>query len=143
MEPAELRYPVRVTQPVAWGEMDAFGHVNNAVYLRWFESARIAYFAQVGVAVSADDGSPWRPILARATVDFRKAIVWPDEVTIEAAVARFGNTSFTMLYRAHSRAQGLAAEGEAIVVLLDPATGQKVPVPQALRAAVEALQARG
>jgi acyl-CoA thioester hydrolase len=141
MEPADLRYPVRVTQPVAWGEMDAFGHVNNAVYLRWFESARIAYFAQVGVAVAAAD-TRWRPILARATVDFRRAIVWPDEVTLEAAVARFGNTSFTMLYRAHSRAQGLAAEGEAIVVLLDPATGQKVSVPPALRSAVEALQAR-
>jgi acyl-CoA thioester hydrolase len=143
MEPADLRYPVRITQPVAWGEMDAFGHVNNAVYLRWFESARIAYFAQVGVAVTAADSSPWRPILARATVDFRKAIVWPDEVTIEAAVSRFGNTSFTMLYRAHSGALGLAAEGEAIVVLLNPSTGQKVPVPPALREAVEALQAGG
>lgn len=142
MEPSALRYPVRLTLQVAWGEMDAFGHVNNAVYLRWFESARITYFREVGVAVAASDGGLLRPILARATVDFRKPITWPDEVTVEAGVARFGNTSFTMLYRAHSRAQGLSAEGEAVVVLLDPSTGQKAPVPQALRAAVDALQGR-
>ena len=41
-------FPVRLEIPVAWGEMDAMGHVNNIVYLRWFECARIAYFERVG-----------------------------------------------------------------------------------------------
>ena len=39
--------PVSVQIPVAWGDMDAFGHVNNTVYLRWFETARIAFFRAV------------------------------------------------------------------------------------------------
>lgn len=133
-------FPVKVEHRVAWGEMDAFGHVNNANYLRWFESARIAYFERVAVSVGAKDASPWIPILGRATVDFRKPVSYPDTVTVEASVVKFGTTSFTMAYRAVSAALGLAAEGEAIVVLLDPATGAKTPIPAELRAAIEQLE---
>jgi acyl-CoA thioester hydrolase len=135
----ELRYPVRIEHVVAWGEMDAFGHVNNTNYLRWFESARIAYFEAVAISLGAGDQRPWVPILARATIDFRKPVSFPDTVSVEAAVSRFGTTSFTMAYRAVSQKLGLAAEGEAVVVLLDP-QGQKTPVPPSLREAIERLQ---
>jgi acyl-CoA thioester hydrolase len=133
------RFPVKLEHRVAWGEMDAFGHVNNANYLRWFESARIAYFEKVAVSTRAQDASPWVPILARATVDFRKPVTYPDTVTLEATVTKFGNTSFTMAYRATSATLGLVAEGEGVVVVLD-ASGQKVPLPEALRRAIEALE---
>jgi acyl-CoA thioester hydrolase len=133
-------FPVSLTLPVQWGEMDAFGHVNNTVYLRWFESARIAYFARVAVPQTLSDAGP-RPILGRATVDFRSPVKFPDTVTVEANVSKLGTTSFTMRYRATSQAQGkLVAEGDAIVVMVDEQTGQKTPLPVALRAAIEALQ---
>lgn len=132
-------FPVKWEHHVAWGEMDAFGHVNNANYLRWFESARIAYFEKIQMSVGAKDSSPWIPILARATVDFRKPVTYPDLVIIEASVVKLGNTSFTMNYRAVSAALGLAAEGEAIVVLLD-AAGLKMALPDELRRAIEALE---
>ncbi|MFZ5444687.1 MAG: acyl-CoA thioesterase [Myxococcota bacterium] len=135
-----MNYPVKIEHRVAWGEMDAFGHVNNANYLRWFESARIAYFEKVAVSIGAKDASPWVPILARATVDFRKPVTYPDTITVGAKVTKFGTTSFTMAYQAVSPSLGVAAEGEAIVVLLDPATGQKTPVPPELRAAIEQLE---
>ena len=135
-------FPVKLEHRVAWGEMDAFGHVNNANYLRWFESARIAYFEKVAVSIGARDASPWVPILARATVDFRKPVSYPDTVTLEATVTKFGNTSFTMAYRAISASLGLAAEGEAVVVLLD-GSGQKLPLPAGLVAAVEQLEEAG
>ena len=133
------RFPVKLEQKVAWGEMDAFGHVNNANYLRWFESARIAYFEKIAMSRGAGDASPWVPILARATVDFRKPVTYPDTITVEATVTKFGNTSFTMAYRATSAALGLVAEGEAIVVVLD-GSGQKRPLPDALKRAVEQLE---
>lgn len=132
-------FPVKLEHRVAWGELDAFGHVNNANYLRWFESARIAYFERVAVSIGAGDSSPWVPILGRASIDFRKPVSYPDTVTLEASVTKFGNTSFTMAYRAVSAALGLAAEGEAIVVLLDGA-GQKVVLPDAFKRAVEVLE---
>jgi acyl-CoA thioester hydrolase len=134
-------FPVKLQHRVAWGEMDAFGHVNNANYLRWFESARIAYFERIAVSISAKDSSTWVPILGRATIDFRKPVAYPDTVTLEATVTKLGNTSFSMAYRAVSEKLGLAAEGEAIVVLLDRA-GQKVPLPDDLRKAVESLEAQ-
>ncbi len=132
-------FPVKLEHRVAWGEMDAFGHVNNANYLRWFESVRIAYFEKIAVSTSAGDASPWVPILARATVDFRKPVTYPDAVTLEATVMKLGNTSFTMGYRATSAALGLAAEGEGIVVVLDGA-GQKLVLPDELRRAIEVLE---
>ncbi len=132
-------FPVKVEHRVAWGEMDAFGHVNNANYLRWFESARIAYFERIKVGISSRDSSAWVPILGRATIDFRKPVSYPDTVTLEATVTKFGNTSFTMAYRAVSPVLGLAAEGEAIVVLLD-ASGSKVPLPEDLKRAIEQLE---
>jgi acyl-CoA thioester hydrolase len=132
-------FPVKLEHRVAWGEMDAFGHVNNANYLRWFESARIAYFEKIAMAVGAKDSSPWVPILGRATVDFRKPVTYPDTVTIEATVTKFGNTSFTMAYRAMSASLGLAAEGEAIVVVID-SSGKKMPLPDELKRAIENLE---
>lgn len=130
---------MKLEHRVAWGEMDAFGHVNNANYLRWFESARIAYFEKIAMSVGTKDSSPWVPILARATIDFRKPVTYPDTVTLEATVTKFGNTSFTMAYRAVSASLGLAAEGEAIVVVLD-ASGQKMALPDALKKTVELLE---
>jgi acyl-CoA thioester hydrolase len=132
-------FPVKLEHRVAWGEMDAFGHVNNANYLRWFESARIAYFEKIAMSRSPQDGSPWVPILARATVDFRKPVTYPDTLTLEATVTKFGNTSFTMAYRATSASIGLVAEGEGIVVVLDGA-GQKMQLPDALKRAIETLE---
>lgn len=132
-------FPVKLEHRVAWGEMDAFGHVNNANYLRWFESARIAYFEKIAMAVGAKDSSPWVPILGRATIDFRKPVTYPDTVTLEATVTKFGNTSFTMAYRAVSPSLGLAAEGEAIVVVID-GTGKKRPLPEELKRAIEQLE---
>ena len=129
------RWPVEVQLPVLWGDMDAFQHVNNTVYLRWFESARIAYFAKLGL--------PMTPILARATCDYRKAVTFPDHITVRGRVSRVGTTSFTMQYQVQSEKLGLAAEGEGIVVLYDYAKQEKVPIDAALRGRIATLEEHG
>jgi acyl-CoA thioester hydrolase len=126
--------------PVAWGDMDSFQHVNNTVYLRWFETARIAYFVKLGLSTRA--GAPDAgPILARATVDFRQPVTFPDKVKVRARVPKIGTTSFTMQYEVVSAKLGVAAEGEGIVVMFDYAKGTKVPVDDALRARIAKLEA--
>ena len=80
-------WPVSLDVPVAWGDMDAFAHVNNTVYLRWFESARIAYFRAVGV-LDRRESDGVGPILARATIDFRKPVTYPDRIVVSARVPR-------------------------------------------------------
>ena len=142
-EPALGRWPVSVEVPVAWGDMDAFDHVNNTVFLRWFETARIAYFERLGFLDRMEEDGVG-PILARATCDYRLALRYPDLVRVEATVTRLGNTSFVMGYRVFSAEQdALAAEGEGVIVLFDYGTERKAALDDDLRSAIEALEAGG
>ncbi len=136
------KWPVTVELPVQWGDMDAFGHVNNAVYLRWFESARIAYFERAGVMLQMPDLGP---ILARQEIDYRLPLRYPDRLLVSATVSKFGNTSFTMSLRLRSQKheRAIAAESVAVIVLLDYRTGRKVPLPDDLKGRIEALEASG
>jgi acyl-CoA thioester hydrolase len=136
------RWPVSLDVPVAWADMDALGHVNNTVYLRWFESARIAYFSRSGMM--PDGKRPAiGPILARQTCDYRLALAYPDTVRVSTTVTRLGTTSFTMAFRIASEARGgaVAAEGEGIGVWVEYATGRKVALDDALRDAIAAFEA--
>lgn len=134
------RWPVTIELPVQWGDMDAFGHVNNVVYLRWFESARIAYFERAGILL---DMPRTGPILGRQDIDYRIPLVYPDSVRVAATMLKLGNTSFTMGMRLRSKANGraIAAEGESVGVMFDYQRGKKVALSQALREAIEKLEA--
>ena len=135
-----MTWPVEVVLPVQWGDMDAFQHVNNTVFLRWFETARIAYFERVGMSTQAGSTEPG-PILARATVDFRQPVTFPDRITVRARVGGVGNTSFTMIYQAESEKLGVVADGEGVVVMFDYAKGAKVPVSDVMRDRIARLEA--
>ncbi len=98
-------YPVVISVTVQWGDQDAFGHVNNTVYFRWFESARIAYFLRIGLrTLQADErvGS----ILASSSCEYRKSITFPDTVRVGVRVTRIGRTSIGFEHRIVSEAQG-------------------------------------
>jgi len=134
------RYPVSVSIPVAWGEMDAFEHVNNVAVARWVETARVAYFARLGL-MSPRRGGGIGPILARLTIEYRRPLTYPDTVRVDATVRAIGKSSFTMAYRIWSEAQQTeAATGEDVIVVFDYAAGRKAPIDGALRAAVHALE---
>jgi acyl-CoA thioester hydrolase len=133
-------FPVVVHIPVAWGEMDAYQHVNNIVYFRYFETARIHYFQKVGFD-QASHGSVG-PILASTRCRFRFPVTFPDIVSVGARVARMDEDRFTMEYRVVSeRAEKVAAEGEGVIVSYHYDEGRKTEIPAALRAAIEALEA--
>lgn len=133
-------YPVVVEIPVAWGDMDAMGHVNNTVYFRYFETVRIAAFGQLGLGdIAASNGVG--PILHSASCRFRIPLTFPDTVLVGAAVDEIGEDRFVMRYRAVSQQhQAVAAEGESMIVTFDYANGVKAPISAALRAQLVALQ---
>ncbi|HEX5278099.1 MAG TPA: thioesterase family protein [Fluviicoccus sp.] len=127
------RFPVVLTQEVAWGEMDAFGHVNNAVYYRYYESGRIAYLQAVG---ALDDLKSFNPVVAANSCRFLKPVVYPDTLQVGARVAELRGSGFRMEYVLFSRAQAaLVATGEAVVVMVG-ADGRKIPLPPAMRQAI-------
>ena len=133
-------YPVHVTLPVQWGDLDALGHVNNTRYFTWFESARIALFERVGLANTGADLTVG-PLLATTTCDFLRPLHYPDTVVVGARVSRMGNTSFTMEYAVERTAEPgvVVARGSGVIVTVDYRAGVKVRVPQATREAIAAL----
>jgi acyl-CoA thioester hydrolase len=134
-------FPVSVRFAVQWGEMDAFGHVNNARFLTWFESARIAYLSRVGMWGKEPSGVG--PILASAHVDYLRPVLFPAQLEVGARVSHLGRSSFTMEYAVEDAESGVAyARGSSAIVTLEYPAYRKVPVPEALRAAIEALEGR-
>lgn len=135
-----MEYPVTVEFPISWGEMDAFGHVNNARFITWFESARIAYFLAVGLP--AERRGPVAPILAAIHCDYLEPVVFPARLVVGARATKIGNTSFTLDHAVWPVGEPghLLARGSSVVVLLNYATGEKVRIPEETRAAIAELQ---
>ncbi len=134
-------HPVVIALPVQWGDQDAFGHVNNTVYFRWFESSRIAYGDRMGLTRLYDDRKIG-PILAAISCNYRRQLKHPDTVHIGARVARIGRSSLTMEHRIVSAAlQTVVADGSSTIVTFDYAANRPVPVPDDLRKVVEHLEA--
>jgi len=133
-------YPVVVDIPVAWGEMDAYGHVNNIGYFRYFETARMAYFEKLA---SPDfvNRNPLGPILASTSCRFRAPLAFPDRISVGARVARVDEDRFVMFYAVYShRLQKLAAEGEGTIVCFDYRENRKAPLPAELKQKISALE---
>jgi len=125
--------------PVIWADQDAMGHVNNTVFLRWFESARIAYLERLDL-LHDPDRSSIAPILASVTCDFRQQVRYPDTVLIGASVERIGNSSLTVRHRVTSRSTGqVVAEGQSVMVLFDYEAQRSVPISTKLRSAIGEL----
>jgi acyl-CoA thioester hydrolase len=122
--------------PIAWGDMDAFGHANNTVFFRLFESARMAYLDRVGF--NGEDGGHG-PILASTHCRFRRPLVYRDQVRVGARVTDVGDDRFTMEYLILNQRGQVAADGGGIIVSFDYQKGMKVPVPEAVREAIRAL----
>ena len=139
-DPLLAGFPVLIPIDVAWGEMDAFRHVNNTAFFRYFETARIAYLVRIAFASGPESGAVG-PILASADCRFRRPLAFPDTVEVGARATDIGEDRFTMAYRLVSRRLGeVAAEGGGVVVSYDYATGRKAPIPPAVRANIEALE---
>jgi acyl-CoA thioester hydrolase len=125
---------VSISIPVLWGQMDAFNHVNNVMYLRWFESARIVFFEAADI-IGEMERTGVGPILGRATCDYRIPLTYPDQLTVQTTVTSIGTSSFVMLNRVLSAAHGgaVAAEGEAVIVMVNYKKGGKAPLSDAIR----------
>lgn len=126
-------YPVVIEIPVVWGEMDAFQHVNNVVYFRYFEDARIAYYERLNLLdLMARTGIG--PILAATSCQFRMPLTYPDKVLIGAKVTNIEEDRFTMNHLVVSaRHNKVAAEGDAVIVTFNYNEKEKVPMPDELR----------
>jgi acyl-CoA thioester hydrolase len=136
------KFPVVITLPVQWGDQDLFCHVNNTVYFRWFESARIAYCDRIGLSHLLDV-EPIAPILASISCDYRRQITFPDTVHVGTRVTRIGRSSMELEHTIVSQGRAvIAAEGSSTIVVFDYRANKSQPVPLTIRQTIEALEGR-
>ncbi len=134
-------FPVVIEQDVQWGEMDALNHVNNVVYFRYLENARIAYCRRIdwfGSRVTAGIG----PILASVQARFRKPITFPDHLWIAARVLPpLGSDRFTMEHRIVSqKLDAVTTEAQSVLVSYHYPELRKVPLPEEVRKRIAELE---
>jgi acyl-CoA thioester hydrolase len=132
-------FTIELELSVAWGEQDLFGHVNNIVYFRYFESVRMHYLERIG-ALRSHHEQGIGVILASTTCDFKKPVEWPQRLTVMTGTTQIGNTSFTLIYRIEDEGGTVVAEGTSVQVTYDYNARVKVPIPPAIRKAIEDLQ---
>lgn len=138
--PQVANFPVVVEWDVAWGEMDSYAHVNNVVYFRYFENARIAYFDRIGwSALKLERGLG--PIIASTSARYRKPIRYPDHLLIGARVTEVQTDRITLEHKLVSKQwNAVACEGQVVVVSYDYNVNAKVPIPESIRQAIWELE---
>ena len=130
-------YPVIFEQNVAWGDMDAFGHVNNVQYYRYIESARIAYLMVLNIFEN-----DILTVVASSQCKYLRPVFYPDVLHIGARIEELRNSAFRMHYTLWSQAQNqVVATGEAVLVCVDKQTSQKVNIPELIRNRIIQLEA--
>jgi acyl-CoA thioester hydrolase len=140
--PELAAFPVLVELDVAWGEMDSYGHVNNVVYFRYFENARIAYLDRVGWSASKE-ATGLGPILHSTSARFRKAVTFPDHLQVGARVTDIQPDRVVFEFKLVSETlNAVACEGQGVIVNYDYRADAKAPIPEAIRAAILEMEGR-
>lgn len=122
-------------QQVEWGDMDAFGHVNNVIYYEYAQNARIFYNSRLNLF-----NSKTYSVLAASSCKYLKSVTYPDVLWIGVRVKTIGTSSLVHEYTYYSTAQDtIVAIGESVLVYLDKQTGQKKHIDEAKKAAIDAL----
>ena len=136
--PDELaHYPIIHHQPIHWGEMDAFNHLNNVVFYRYAESARIGYLQALGMF----DGS-MVTVLAQSSCQYLRPVTYPDTLLLGVRCQRLGHTSIVIEYSYYSCAQKvIVATADAVIVRLDSDGKDKLPWTNEERERLVALEA--
>jgi len=119
--------------PIRWGDMDAFGHVNNTNFFRYMEQARIEWLETLRLASVGDGGTG--PMIVNAQMTFLKQLQYPGEVVCHTLAGQPGRSSLETRFelRRADDVATLVAQGSAKVVGVDYASGRSTPMPDTLR----------
>lgn len=120
---------------IRFRDLDALGHVNNAVYLTYFEIVRTRYWDHLFGLPPPDD---WGFVMVRTECNYRSPALLGETIAIAARISALKNSSFTFEYRlTESRSGRLIADGLSVQVCYDRTQGRTTPIPQAMRQRVK------
>ncbi len=132
LEELKKQFRFKMKLDIRWSDMDEMRHVNNAVYLTYFEQARVYYFHEACQWNWKEIGA----ILANAHVDYLRPVVFPNDTYVYVRTSRLGNKSFEVSYIITSIVKGveeLTTTGSTTMVMFDYKTNSSVPMPDHLR----------
>jgi len=119
---------------IRWRDMDAFRHVNNAVYATYLEECRDEWAERA----LGDAGDLWGFVLARVAIDYRRELTQEDDaIVVSCRLVRIGNSSVTLREEIRTEDGELSAESEAVLVARDDETGRSRPLSASEREAFE------
>jgi acyl-CoA thioester hydrolase len=136
-----MSFPINLKLRIDWSEMDLFGHVNNVMYFKYIQAARVNYWEHIGMT-DEFKRSGLGPILASSSCQFLKPLHYPGTVTIESKVEFMKNTSFGLHHRLLNDKGEFAAEAKDVVVLFNFKTNEKVTIPDNVRKLVEDIEGK-
>lgn len=140
MEQLLADYPIITEIPVAWGEMDALQHVNNAVYFRYFETARLDYFKKVELLVDLKTHHIG-PVLSHTDCRYKIPVTYPDTLLIGSKVKELQDDRFTMEYVIVSKKIGkITTTGTATCVMFDFKNNVKAMIPEHVLQAIKSAE---
>lgn len=117
--------------PVRWGDMDAFGHVNNTLYFRYFEETRFQWMLDKHVPIKSDS----YPVVVTIGATFLRPVFHPDTLRIDVFISEPGRSSFMTHYKVYSSSdlENPCSEGYSKIVWVDAQTGKSVALPDTVR----------
>jgi len=130
MNDRKLVYVARI--PIRWGDMDPMGHVNNTVYFRFMEQARIEWYTELG---RVNEQKLIEAVVVSAHCTFFRSLQYPGTVEVRTYAGKPGRSSFeiTQEIRRTDDEETIYAAGGARVVWVDPQKGESVPLPEDIR----------
>lgn len=120
---------------IDWGDLDLLGHVNNVSIIRYLQAGRVMFAENVGLRVFA--GMKTGPIEAATSIQFRKQLRYPGEVTVATGVSEVKNTSVILCHRIYDDAGDAAVEASEVIVHFDFEKQTKIPLTGELRQRIE------
>ena len=129
--PTEQRFVHEMNMPIRWGDMDAFGHVNNTVYFRYMEQARIEWITSLGYSFSSGDESM---LMINGFCNFHQQLAYPGELILKTYIGAIGRTSMDIYTSMALTTQpdSMVAVGGATMVWVDLQSGKSAPWPDHL-----------
>ncbi|KDC55712.1 acyl-CoA thioesterase [Pseudoalteromonas sp. S3431] len=136
MQTFKDQHPIHTDITVAWADMDALQHVNNVVYLRYFEIARIDFLNKINLFDTINP-SGIGPVISENNIRYKRPVTFPDTLTVGVTISDIKTDRFMMNYTVFSHAQNaITTTGNSKVVMFDFETGQKAPISEPLLSAL-------
>ncbi|MEZ5054466.1 MAG: thioesterase family protein [Chitinophagales bacterium] len=127
-----IQFPFPIQQPVAWGDMDAFQHINNVLYFRYFETGRVEFFNKTNLWKLFDE-EKIKIVVGKLECNYLREVKHPAQIEISVGIKKVGNTSL-VVHQVIRNDGNIVAHGEGIIVATNPETGKSTPWTEKIRA---------